>query len=57
MINTRRIKWVFEHFGLASAIRSATIDLVALLGYAGYCLTLPLQFLTILWRTRLKDRL
>ena len=57
MINTRRIKWVYEHFGLACAVKSATIDLVALLGYAGYCLTLPIQFLTILWRTTLKDRL
>ena len=50
MLNTKRIKWMDEHFGMASAIRSAAIDLVALLAYMGYCLTLPFQFFWILWR-------
>ena len=50
MLNTKRIKWMYEHFGMASAIRSAAIDLVALLAYMGYCLTLPFQFFWILWR-------
>ena len=48
MINTRRIKWVYEHFGLASAVKSAAIDLVALMAFAGYCLTLPFQFFWLL---------
>ena len=35
---------------MASAIKSATYDIVALLAYTGYCLTLPFQFFWILWR-------
>ena len=57
MINIRRIKWFYENFGLASAIRSATIDIVALLAFTGYCLTLPFQFFWILWRQMRKDKL
>ena len=57
MINTRRIKWVYEHFGLACAIKSGAIDLVALMAFAGYCLTLPLQFIWILFRGRSKENL
>ncbi len=47
MINIERIKWMYENFGLAAAIRSACIDIVALLGFMGYCLTLPFQFVKI----------
>ena len=54
MVNIERIKWVYEHFGLASAVKSAAIDIVALLGFAGYCLTLPFQFIWLLYR-RLRD--
>ena len=50
MLNITRIKWMYEHFGMASAIKSATYDIVALLAYTGYCLTLPFQFFWILWR-------
>lgn len=53
MINIQRIRWTYEHFGLWSAVKSAAIDIVALLGFAGYCLTLPFQFFWLLWR-RLK---
>ena len=48
MINLKRIKWVYEHFGLASACKSALYDIEAILLYIGYCLTLPIQFLMIL---------
>ena len=48
MINIERIKWMYENFGFAAAIRSACIDIVALLGFMGYCLTLPYQFVKIL---------
>ena len=41
---------MYENFGMASAIRSAAIDIVALLAFTGYCLTLPFQFVLILWR-------
>lgn len=54
MVNIERIKWVYEHFGLASAVKSAAIDLVALMAFAGYCLTLPFQFLWLLYK-RIRD--
>ena len=57
MLNIRRIRWFYENFGIVSAIKSAAIDLVALLAFAGYCLTLPLQFLWILWRHIRKGKL
>ena len=50
MINIRRIRWFYENFGMASAIRSAAIDIVALLAYMGYCLTLPFQLFWLLYR-------
>ena len=50
MLNITRIKWMYENFGVGMAIRSATIDIVALLAFTGYCLTLPFQFFWILWR-------
>ena len=48
MIDIKRINWVYENWGLAAAIRSACIDIVALLAFTGYCLTLPYQFVKIL---------
>ena len=48
MLNYTRIKWIYEHFGLAMAARSVAIDIVAILAYIGYCLTLPFRFLWIL---------
>lgn len=54
MLNIQRIKWFYEHFGLASAVKSAAIDIVALLAFAGYCLTLPFQFFWLLYR-RVRD--
>ena len=55
MINIERIEWMYENFGFAAAIRSACIDIVALLGFMGYYLTLPFQFLLILLRGKGKD--
>lgn len=57
MFNIRRIEWMYENFGVAAAVKSATYDLIAFLAYMGYCLTLPFQFLLILWRGRTKERL
>ena len=57
MLNITRIKWMYENFGVASAIRSATIDIIALLAFTGYCLTLPFQFFGILWRQIRKSKL
>lgn len=56
MINIERIKWVYENLGLEAAIKSACIDIVALLAFTGYCLTLPFQFLWLLWRGKGKDK-
>ena len=50
MINIRRIRWTYEHFGVACAIRSATYDLVATVTYIGYCFTLPFQFVWMVWK-------
>ena len=50
MLNTKRIKWMYENFGLASAIKSIGYDLIAILAFAGYCLTLPFRFVWILWK-------
>lgn len=47
MINIERIRWMYENFGLAAAIKSAAYDLVAILAFMGYCLTLPFQFVKL----------
>lgn len=57
MINYTRIKWMYEHFGVGMAVRSAVIDIVALLAFTGYCLTLPFQFFWILWRQIRKGKI
>ena len=41
MLNIRRIEWMYENFGVAAAVKSATYDLFAVFAYMGYCLTLP----------------
>lgn len=48
MLNIRRIKWMYENFGVTAAVKSATYDLIAVFAYMGYCLTLPYQFVKIL---------
>ena len=54
MLDIQRIKWFYEHFGLWCAVKSAGIEIVALLAFAGYCLTLPFQFFWLLYR-RVRD--
>lgn len=48
MLNITRIKWMYEHFGVGMAVRSAGYDMLSILAYIGYCLTLPFQFFWIL---------
>lgn len=48
MFNKQYIMWVYENFGLATAIKSVCYDIIAILGFMGYCLTLPYQFVKIL---------
>ena len=50
MLNYTRIKWFYDHFGVGMAVRSVAYDLLAILAYIGYCLTLPFRFISILWR-------
>ena len=57
MINYTRIKWMYENFGVGMAIRSAAIDIIAILAFTGYCLTLPFQFFWILWRQIRKGKI
>ena len=58
MANIERIKLVYHHCGLAAAIevtvKFVVIDIVSILAFAGYCLTLPFQFIWILCRGREK---
>lgn len=58
MANIDYIRVVYHHCGLAAAIETAikfvAIDIVAVLAFAGYCLTLPLQFFWLLYR-RVRD--
>ena len=49
MLNIRRIIWGYDKLGLAGAIKSAAIDILAILLFMGYALTLPVQFV-ILWK-------
>lgn len=54
MANIERIKLVYDHCGLAAAIEVAikfvAIDIMAILAFAGYLMTLPFQFFWLLWR-------
>lgn len=48
IIKIKRIKWMYENFGLVAAIKSAGIDVLALLAFMGFCLTLPYHFVRIM---------
>ena len=48
IIKFKRIKWMYENFGLVAAIKSAGIDVLALLAFMGFCLTLPYHFVRIM---------
>ena len=58
MANIERIRLVYDHCGLAAAIEVAikfvAIDIVAILAFAGYLMTLPFQFFWLLYR-RVRD--
>ena len=58
MANIERIKLVYDHCGLAAAIEVAikfvAIDIVSIMAFAGYLITLPFQFFWLLYR-RLRD--
>ena len=57
MINIEHIKWIYQHFGVVMALRSAVYDILADLAYICYCITLPIQFVWILYRVSRKDKL
>lgn len=58
MANIIYIRVVYHYCGLAAAIETAikfvAIDIIAILAFAGYCLTLPFQFFWLLYR-RVRD--
>ena len=58
MANINYIRVVYHYCGLTAAIevaiKFAAIDIVALLAFTGYCLTLPFQFFWLLYR-RVRD--
>ena len=39
--------WMYDNIGLEAAIKSAGIDVLALLAFMGFCLTLPYHFVRI----------
>ena len=41
---------MYDTFGVGMAIKSVAYDIEAILIYIGYCLTLPFQFILILWK-------
>ena len=56
MLNIRRIIWTYQHFGVVCALKVFVYDIEALLLYILYTLTLPFQFLWILYRVSRKDK-
>ena len=50
MLNIRRTIWIYEHCGAVCAVKCVYYDIIAILAYVGYCSTLPIRFLLILWR-------
>lgn len=58
MANIDYIRVVYHHCGLAAAIETAikfvAIDIMAILAFAGYLMTLPFQFFWLLYR-RVRD--
>ena len=56
MINIRRTIWIYENFGIASACKALVYDIEALLLYIIYTMTLPFQFVWILYRVSRKDK-
>ena len=46
---------MYENFGLASAVKSAAYDLVAIIAFMGYSLTLPFQFVKLVMQNIKKD--
>ena len=47
-ISIKRLIWAYENCGLWMAIKWAGYDIIAILRFAGYCLTLPFQFIWIM---------
>ena len=54
MLNIQRIRWTYEHFGLWCALKHIGYDLIAILAFSGYCLTLPFRFFWLLWKGQSK---
>lgn len=55
-ISIKRLIWIYENFGLWLAIKSVGYDIIAILGYALYCLTLPFQFIWLFFKFWLGKR-
>lgn len=48
---------MYEHFGVVCALKSIGYDLITILAYMGYCLTLPFRFLWMLFKGCKKGKL
>lgn len=49
-ISVKRLIWTYENFGLWAAVRCLGYDMIGILAYIGFCLTLPFQFLWLVWK-------
>lgn len=56
MLSIRRTIWIYENFGAVCACKAFVYDVEALLLYILYTMTLPFQFVWILYRGSRKDK-
>ena len=56
MINLKQTRWIYQHFGAVCAFKAFVYDVEALLLYILYTMTLPFQFVWILYRGSRKDK-
>ena len=50
IINIKQLIWAYENFGFGAAIRFFAYGVIAILAFMGYCLTLPFQFIWLVWK-------
>ena len=46
----KRLIWTYANFGLWMTIKCIGLDIVAILAYVGFCLTLPFKFIWLLFK-------
>lgn len=49
-MSIKRLIWTYENLGLWAAVRCLGYDIIGILAYIGFCLTLPFHFLWLFWK-------